>query len=148
MVLPMPRRLGIFTKAECGFGTMMYRILVVDDSKLARMAVAKAFNAVQPDWTRVEASSAEEALSLAKASHFDIAFLDFNMPDRDGLHLAADLRAASPGTVLAVLSANHQKEVVERSEAAGATFLSKPLTEAALGDFLVIAGNKLKAGKS
>jgi CheY-like chemotaxis protein len=130
------------------FGTMTYRILVVDDSKLARMAVAKAFNTVRPDWTRVEASNAEEALDLAKASSFDVAFLDFNMPNRDGLHLAADLKAASPSTVLAVISANYQKEVVERAEAIGATFLAKPLTEQALRDFVAIVESKLKAVKS
>ena len=43
---------------------MGYRILVVDDSKLARMAVAKALNALHPDWTRVEAANADEALAL------------------------------------------------------------------------------------
>ena len=125
---------------------MSYKILVVDDSKLARMAVAKMFSVVRPDWTRVEASGAEEAIGLAKASHFDVAFLDFNMPERDGLHLAADLKALAPGMVLAVISANHQKEVVQRAEAIGATFLAKPLTEPALRGFLAEAEAKLKAG--
>ncbi len=127
---------------------MTYKILVVDDSKLARMAVAKAFNNVRPEWTRIEASSAEEALRLAKESHFDLALLDFNMPERDGLHLAADLKAAQPEIVLAVISANHQKEIVDRSQAVGATFLTKPLTELTLRDFLENAELKLKAHKT
>jgi CheY-like chemotaxis protein len=130
-----------------GNGAMAYKILVVDDSKLARMAVAKAFNSLRPDWTRLEAANAEEALSLAKAAQFDIAFLDFNMPERDGLHLAADLRAVQPDMVLAVISANHQKEIVDRARAVGATFLAKPLTEQALRDFLSDAEPKLKANK-
>lgn len=141
----MPRRLGNHNKPKVGIGTMSYRILVVDDSKLARMAVAKMFNAVRPDWIRVEASGTQEALGLAKASHFDVALLDFNMPERDGLHLAADLKAIDPHVVLAVISANYQKEVVERAEAIGATFLVKPLTESALRDFLAQAETKLKA---
>jgi len=124
---------------------MSYKILVVDDSKLARMAVAKAFNTVRPDWSRTEAPSAEEAVRLAKASSFDIALLDFNMPERDGLHLAADLKAIQPAMVLAVISANHQKEIVDRAQAVGATFLAKPLTEQALRDFLTGAEAKLKA---
>jgi YesN/AraC family two-component response regulator len=126
---------------------MTYKILVVDDSKLARMAVAKAFNAVAPDWSRVEASNAEEALALAKSSTFDVALLDFNMPERDGLHLAADLKALQPTMVFALISANHQKEIVERAQAIGATFLPKPLTEQALRDFLSDVGPKLKAHK-
>ena len=115
---------------------MACKVLVVDDSKLARMAVAKALNALHPDWARVEASSAEEALSLARQSAFDYAIVDFNMPGHDGLHLAAELRAASPTTALAVISANHQREIVERANAVGAAFLPKPLTEQTLEKFL------------
>jgi CheY-like chemotaxis protein len=147
MVLPCPGGSAI-TKAENGFGTMVYRILVVDDSKLARMAVAKMFSAVSPDWVRVEASGAEEAIGLAKAAHFDVALVDFNMPERDGLHLAADLKTIAPGMVLAVISANYQKEVVERTEAIGATFLAKPLTEPALRAFLSETESKLEAGNA
>lgn len=123
---------------------MTYRVLVVDDSKLARMAVAKAFNTVRPDWERVEASNAGEALNLAKTSHFHVAVLDFNMPERDGLHLAADLRDSSPETILAVISANHQKEVIDRAKGIGASFLAKPLSEHALREFLEGAEPKLK----
>jgi CheY-like chemotaxis protein len=149
LISPMLRQLGDPSKrAEMGFGTMTYRILVVDDSKLARMAVAKALSAVRPDWTRVEASGAPEALSLAKANHFDVAVLDFNMPERDGLHLAMDLKAIDPDMVLAVISANHQKEVVDRARAIGAAFLGKPLTEQALRDFLAEIEPKLKADKA
>ena len=44
-----------------------YKVLVVDDSKLARMAVAKLLEALHPDWTRIEAASAEEALAVLDA---------------------------------------------------------------------------------
>ena len=45
---------------------------------------------------------------------------------------------------LAVISANHQQEVVDRVRAAGATFLSKPLTEKDLAEFLATAESRLK----
>src|SRR5689334_18390049 len=115
---------------------MPYKILVVDDSKLARMAVARLLSALRPDWTRIEAGSASEAVALAHNSAFDLALLDFNMPERDGLHLAADLSALKPGLPLAVISANHQKEVIDRATAIGAEFIGKPLTEDALRRFL------------
>ena len=69
---------------------------------------------------------------LAKTNSFDLAILDFNMPGRDGLVLAAELLALKPGMPLAVISANHQVEVVTRAREVGATFLQKPLTEKAL----------------
>jgi YesN/AraC family two-component response regulator len=126
---------------------MPYKVLVVDDSKLARMAMAKSLDALRPDWTRVEASRADEAMSLAKQSAFDIALVDFNMPERDGLHLAGELRAFSPGMVLAVVSANVQREVVQRASAVRAQFLPKPVTEAALREFLEQAESQLKENR-
>jgi DNA-binding NarL/FixJ family response regulator len=115
---------------------MSIKVLIVDDSKLARMSVAKALNASHPDWIRIEATNADEALELARRSPVDVALLDFNMPGRDGLVLAAELRALYPELPVAVISANHQVEVVNRAHEAGASFLSKPLTAQVLNEFL------------
>ena len=124
---------------------MAYKVLIVDDSKLARMAVAKSLNNLRPDWTRIEATNAEEALALARQSGVDIALLDFNMPGRDGLSLAADIRALDPRIAVALVSANVQQEILDRASAVGATFLAKPLTEALIGAFLEDAEARLKA---
>jgi CheY-like chemotaxis protein len=123
---------------------MTYKVLVVDDSKLARMAVAKALIALQPNWTRVEAANADEALAALAEDKPDVAVLDFNMPGRDGLDLAEQFRKVKPTMPVAVISANHQQEIVDRAHAVGATFLSKPLTEHALKDFLTIAVQHLR----
>jgi hypothetical protein len=45
---------------------------------------------------------------------------------------------------IAVISANHQDEVVAKARSIGAVFLPKPLTEQALGEFLRNASGKLK----
>ena len=124
---------------------MAYKVLIVDDSKLARMAVAKSLNNLRPDWTRIEATNADEALVLAKQSDIDIALLDFNMPGRDGLSLAADIRALDPQIAVALVSANVQQEILDRASEVGATFLPKPLTEALIGAFLGDAEARLKA---
>lgn len=121
-----------------------YKVLIVDDSKLARMSIAKALTHLQPDWTRAEATNADEALALAKQAPFDIALLDFNMPGRDGLSLAADLREMSPDMPVALISANLQQEIVLKAAAVGAVFLPKPLTEDALRDFLSGAAARLR----
>jgi CheY-like chemotaxis protein len=115
------------------------KVLIVDDSKLARMAVVKALTALHPDWQRLEASNADEALGHINQGSVDIVLLDFNMPGKDGLVLAAELREMHPRVSVAVISANHQVEVINRARAAGAVFLPKPLTAKALGDFLDIA---------
>jgi YesN/AraC family two-component response regulator len=123
---------------------MSYKLLIVDDSKLARMSAAKALNALHADWSRVEASNADEAMALAKQTAFDVALLDFNMPGQDGLELAAALLKLHPSMPLAVVSANHQEEIVRRAREIGAVFLTKPLNEQALGAFLQDAILRLK----
>jgi CheY-like chemotaxis protein len=124
---------------------MSYKILIVDDSKLARMSVAKVLHGLQPDWTRIEASNADEAIAKVKTDKPDMVLLDFNMPGRDGLELAAELKALDPNLPLAVISANIQDEIIARSHAVGAAFLPKPLTEKPLADFLVGAQARLKS---
>jgi len=127
---------------------MSYTILIVDDSKLARMAVKRALDALHPDWTRLEAANADEALKALKQGDPDIALLDLNMPGRSGLDLAAELRESKPGMPVAVISANHQQEILNRARAIGATFLPKPLTEEALGEFLTAAMHDLTKTQS
>jgi CheY-like chemotaxis protein len=127
------------------YETMTYKILIVDDSKLARMSVAKLLNGLQPDWSRIEAADAEEAVAKVRSERPDIVLLDFNMPGRDGLQLAADLRAIQPDMPLAIVSANIQDEIVARAHDVGAAFLAKPLTVQALADFLSGAQARLRA---
>ena len=127
---------------------MTVRVLIVDDSKLARMAVARTLSGLRPEWTRVEATNADEALALARQDNFDIALLDFNMPGRDGLDLAGELRALAPGMALAVISANLQTEIVTRAGQVGAEFLPKPLTEEAMRAFISQAETRLGEPRS
>ena len=127
---------------------MTYKILIVDDSKLARMAVIRVLQQCCPDCTRVEAGSADEALSAMQSDPPHIALVDFNMPGTDGLRLAADLRKVDPAMPIAVVSANHQQEVVNRTHALGATFLPKPLAEKALTEFVESAIRNLQGAAS
>ena len=122
---------------------MSYKILIVDDSKLARMAVNKVLRALRPDWTSIEAANADDALSSMEQAVPDVVLLDFNMPGRDGLDLAAEFRRLNPRMPLGVISANHQQEIINRAHAIGASFLRKPLTEQALTKFLDDATQKL-----
>ena len=115
---------------------MNQKVLIVDDSKLARMAIIKALDSLRPGWTRFEAADAATALEIVQRDAPDVAVLDFNMPNKDGLALAAEVKQLNPQIHLAVISANQQVEVVRRARATGAAFLPKPLTVKALGEFL------------
>ena len=123
---------------------MIYKLLIVDDSKLARMAVLKVLNSCYPDWQRVEAGSAADAVKAVQQEKPHIALVDFNMPNKDGLDLVADLRALTPDMPIGIISANHQQAVVDRARALGAAFLPKPLTEQSLREFLTGASQRLQ----
>ena len=126
---------------------MTVTVMLVDDSKLARIVAGKTLAALQPDWQRVEASSADEALQLVGARKIDAAILDFNMPGKDGLELAAELRDAYPHMPIAVITANIQDEIIARARAVNATFVSKPVTEEGLSGFVSGAALRLKQAK-
>ena len=124
---------------------MKYKVLIIDDSKLARMAVAKLLSKLHPDWPRIEAANGDEANTALEAEHPDFVLLDFNMPGRNGLELAADFRKLRPSMPVALITANIQQEIVERAKAIGAEFLPKPLTEAALQNYLARATGLLES---
>lgn len=123
---------------------MTITVLLVDDSKLARIVAGKALAALQPEWERVEAGNASEALAIIERQQIDVAILDFNMPDKDGLELALELRTAFPNMPIAVITANVQDEIIARVRALNATFVAKPVTQDALGGFISGAALRLK----
>jgi CheY-like chemotaxis protein len=123
---------------------MPYKVLIVDDSKLARMVMASAFRRIRPEWELIEATSADDALGAISARAIDIALVDFNMPGTDGLELVASIRKDHPKMPVAVVSANLQDEIIARTRELNAAFVAKPLTDEALGAFLSGAALRLR----
>src|SRR5271168_3348612 len=107
---------------------MKHKVLIVDDSMLARMVMVSAFRRIRPDWEVSEATNADGALSAISAGAIEIALIDFNMPGADGLELIARIRQLHPTMPLAVVSANVQHEIIARTRELNATFIAKPLT--------------------
>jgi len=114
----------------------MGKVLIVDDSKLARMVVRTAINTLHPGWTCIEAASVNDALIIVAQESFDLALLDFQMPERNGLELATELRRLNPSMPMALISANKQQQIVLSAHALAVSFLSKPLNTDALSKFL------------
>lgn len=126
---------------------MPITVLIVDDSKLARINAAKALKQLQPDWRRIEAASAAEALEVVGQEQVDLALIDFNMEEKDGLALAAELREADPVMPIALITANIQDEIISRAREINASFVAKPLTSEGLQGFVSGAALRLR-GKS
>jgi CheY-like chemotaxis protein len=115
---------------------------------LARIVAGKALTTLQPEWVRLEASNSDEALALMAERKIDVMLIDFNMPGRDGLDLAAKVRATHPTMPIAIITANVQDEVIARARALNTTFVGKPITEDTLRGFTSGANLRLRAEQS
>lgn len=67
------------------------KILIVDDESLAIQRLTRMLNTLgYTDITSTD--SPKEAIEHTKSSHYDVAFLDINMPEINGLELGYELR--------------------------------------------------------
>ena len=123
------------------------KILIVDDSKLARMAMSKALASLRPDWERIEASDADQAIAQVKAARPDIAVFDFNMPGRNGLELAEEIRKTHGAMPIALATANFQDEIIAHARTLDISFVAKPITNEGLSGFLSGAALKLRGAE-
>lgn len=127
---------------------MPVTVLIVDDSKLARIVAGKALAEVKPDWQKVEASGGNEALRMIDEQAIDVALIDFNMPEMDGLELATAMRARRPEMPLAIITANIQDEIIARAREVNAAFVAKPVTAESIEAFLSGAALRLRMAKA
>src|SRR4051812_24151888 len=98
----------------------MIRILLADDENLIRTALA-ALLALEEDLDVVaEAASGAEALAMARAHRPDVAVLDLQMPDRDGISVAAELAATMPGCATVIVPGHGRAGHLKRALTAGA----------------------------
>lgn len=111
-------------------------VLLVDDSKFARLLVKAFISSNFTDWKIDEAEDADKALTMVEDKSYDYMIIDFNMPGMNGLELGRELRARFPQTVIALLTANIQQEIQQKAEGLGLDFIPKPPTEEKIRDYL------------
>lgn len=106
---------------------MSTRVLICDDSKLARKQLAYS---LPEDWD-IEVTFAEhgaDALEKIKEGHADVLFLDLNMPVMDGYETLEQISAQDLPCMTIVVSGDIQPEAHERVKKLGAIdFIKKPV---------------------
>ncbi len=104
---------------------MKRKVLIIDDSLLARMAVKKCIPDDRYDVT--EASDGASGLIKYKEIGPDITFLDLTMPVMDGFKVLEEVRKINDKALVIVLTADIQTKTREKVMALGAfTVLKKP----------------------
>ena len=102
-------------------------LLLVDDDLVDRLAVCRALEkAGLGELAIVETDRADDAFEQITHQSFDCAFFDFRLPDRDGVALLRDVRAAGVRTPVIVLTGFGDEQTVLGAMKAGATdYLAK-----------------------
>ena len=96
------------------------RVMLVDDHSDFRDLMVALLEG-QPDLEVVaQAGTMAEARSRAATSSFDVVVLDLGLPDGNGADLIGELREASPGGAVLVMSASLHPTNIEKAMREGA----------------------------
>ncbi len=80
------------------------RIAVADDQKTFRQSLVRAIRYMEGMEVVAEAGTGRELLDLLTAASADIALLDLNMPEMDGIAATTSIRERFPSVKIIVLS--------------------------------------------
>ena len=126
------------------------RILVVDDDEVDRLAIKRALNGIRDfQFDVMEVTSAKEVMENAVNSRFDIIFLDYLLPDGDGLSVLIKLREQSLDTPVIILTGQGDERLaVELIHSGASDYLPKStITAARLHESISNAISKFRAEK-
>ena len=121
------------------------RIFLLDDHEVVRRGVRGLLEA-EPDLEVVgEAGTAAEALSRIPATRPDVAVLDVQLPDGDGIEVCREVRTRHPEVQCLMLTSHADDEALFAAIMAGASgYVLKQIR----GDDLVQACRRVAAGES
>ncbi len=112
------------------------QVLCVEDSPLNREVLAAFLQEVGLSFTMAE-DGAQAVAALERGQPCDAVLLDLQLPDTNGIALAARLRALRPGLPLIAVTAQVDEATREACRAAGfAAFVSKPVLPSRLREAL------------
>ena len=102
------------------------RVLLVDDNEVSRRILTKQLQTWGMDVTSYE--SPQKVLEVVEAgAEFDLAVLDMNIPEMDGLSLAHQIRASRPASKLRLLVLASMGDSAIRKEEVLDAIVTKPV---------------------
>ena len=104
------------------------QILIADDETPARGELCYILENLVPEATFYEATNGQAALNLIESEPIEVAFLDINMPDVDGLAVAATIMDG-PEPPLIVFATAYDEHAVRAFELAALDYVVKPFDE-------------------
>ena len=104
------------------------KVLVVEDSSFARMAVTKVVGQLLPSAEFYEAVDGEAGVTVFGDVRPDLILTDLLMPKMNGEAMIQAIRRIDQNVPIIVMTANIQKPARDKVEALGVTgFVTKPV---------------------
>ncbi|WP_062544866.1 hybrid sensor histidine kinase/response regulator [Rufibacter tibetensis] len=104
------------------------RLLIVDDDEVDRMIIKRSLRTAQVEASIKNASLGSEALEALDQETFDFIFIDFMLPDMNGLELLQKIREKGISTpVQIVTSQGDERIAVEAIKTGASDYLPKTL---------------------
>ncbi len=104
------------------------KILVGDDSILARKQLKDVIAKYTEEPTFIDASNGQEAIDKFLENKPDIVFLDIVMPVKDGISAVSEIIAKDPSAkIIIVSSVGTQAQLKAAIEAGARDFVQKPI---------------------
>jgi two-component system chemotaxis response regulator CheY len=113
-------------------------VLVVDDSRVARIMAAHAVGLAMPGARIIEAVDGQEAIDRMNECPASIILMDVNMPVMDGLEASACIRQSHPEARIILCTANIQDAIRAKAKELSVGFIAKPVDPARLTEALSI----------
>lgn len=101
-------------------GQHVYRVVLIDDSRMARLGLREQLNRTAEFRIVGEAASTAEGLELVERLKPDVVLLDISLPDGSGVRACRRLVAERPNTKVLILSVYDDSAVIREAIAAGA----------------------------
>jgi two-component system, NarL family, invasion response regulator UvrY len=114
-------------------GTELVKILVIDDHEVVRLGVKQILEKSFPHVEVGEADTGQKGIVAVQQEDWDLAIVDLNLPDQNGLDLLCELHSTAPRLPLMVLSLHPEEQYAVRAFRAGArAYLTKQTAPAEL----------------
>jgi len=110
----------------------MINILVVDDSQVMRNIVKSTFAEMKIPFLCLEAEDGEKALEQLNKNDVTVVFLDWNMPEMDGIEFLKVVRAMPKYAELPIVMVTSEKgkfSVIEALQSGATDYIIKPVRE-------------------
>ena len=106
------------------------RVLIADDDVESRRSMRLMLSLDSALEVVALAQNGRQAVDMAQNIHPDLAFMDVNMPEMDGVTAVRRMREMLPNMIFIMISAERDSKVLREAVTSGAIdYLVKPFTE-------------------